>query len=182
MLDPTHNMLYEFYQAKKTDSGWQAGNEATFDLSSNKLRHDGWTSGDAAGLPIFVGTPRYDECERGMVEHAVRVTFQLTQRKYIYPATHQAGKKTATADDPVMGQRLRLKASADLTGLSKHALAIAKGMQKYGLICADNGGNWRISVSPDQRLQGIDGLTRFKGSDFEVVEATGPNEGPRAAK
>jgi hypothetical protein len=179
VVDPVTRKLYEFYQGRRTDQGWRASCEATFDLSSNALRPKGWTSSDAAGLPIFPAVVRYDEVERGMVEHALRFTVKRTRREFIYPATHFA----SSSKDPVlpaMGQRFRLKADADLTGLPRHALAIAKGLQKYGMFVADNGLDWLISVAPDERIKGLDALRRFKGSDFEVVQTTGENEGPRA--
>ena len=179
VVDPVNRKLYEFYQGRRTDDGWQAACEATFDLSSNALRPKEWTSSDAAGLPVFPATVRNDEVERGMVEHALRFTVRRTRHEFIYPATHQAGKGNDPSV-PAMGQRFRLKADADLSGLPKHALAIAKGLQKYGMFVADNGGDWRISVAPDDRIQGLDALRRFKGSDFEVVQTTGENEGPRA--
>ena len=179
VVDPANRKLYEFYRGFRTNKGWEASCEATFDLSSNALRPREWTSSDAAGLPVFPAVPRYDEVERGMVEHAMRVTVERTRREFIYPATHQAGK----GNDPfvpAMGQRFRLKADANLSGMSKHALAIAKALQKYGMILADNGGDWRISVAPDARIKGLDDLRRFKGHDFEVVQTTGGQEGPRA--
>ena len=179
VVDPVNRKLYEFYRGFRTDRGWEASCEATFDLSSNTLRPKGWTSSDAAGLPVFPAVVRYDEVERGMVEHALRFTFKRTRHEFIYPATHQAGKGNDPAV-PAMGQRFRLKADADLSGLPKHALAIAKGLQKYGMFVADNGGDWRISVAPDDRIKGLDALRRFRGSDFEVVQTTGENEGPRA--
>lgn len=178
IVDPFNNRLYEFWEGFKKSGGWEASNEATFDMSSNKLRPKGWTSSDAAGLPIFPAVVRYDEVERGMVEHALRFTVRQTRREYIYPATHFASRNT-DAMLPAMGQRFRLKSSANLTGLSKHPLAIAKALQKYGMIVADNGGDWRISVAPDQRIKGLDELRRFKGSDFEVIVTTGEHEFPR---
>jgi len=178
VVDPVNQKIHEFWRGFKKESGWQASNEATFDLSGNKLRPSGWTSSDAAGLPIFPAIVRYDEVERGMVEHAIRFTVRKTRHQFIYPATHQAGKGNDPTV-PAMGQRFRLKATADLTGLSKHVLAIAKGLQKYGMFVADNGGDWRISVAPDSRIKDLDALRRFKGSDFEVVQTTGEKEGPR---
>jgi hypothetical protein len=178
VVDPVNQKLYEFWRGFRKDGAWSASNEATFDLSSNKLRPSGWTSSDAAGLPIFPAIVRFDEVDRGMVEHALRFTVRHTRRAFLYPATHQAGKGNDPAV-PAMGQRFRLKATTDLTGLSKHATAIAKGLQKYGMIVADNGGDWRISVAPDTRIQGLDGLRRFKGSDFEVIQTTGSDDPPR---
>ena len=178
VVDPYQNKLFEFWRGFKKPGGWEAANEATFDLSHNALRPKGWTSSDAAGLPIFPAVVRFDEVERGMVEHALRFTVRQTRREYIYPATHFASRSN-DATLPAMGQRLRLKATADLAGLSKHALAIAKGLQKYGMIVADNGGDWRISVAPDARIKGLDDLRRFRGSDFEVIVTTAEHESPR---
>ncbi len=179
VVDPFNGMLYEFYQGRKTDGGWQAACEATFDLKSNKLRPKGWTSSDAAGLPVFPAVARYDECERGMVEHALRFTVQRSKKEYLYPATHFASK-LKDDDLPPMGMRFRLKASVDISKFSKHAQAIARGLQKYGMFMADNGGDWRISVAPDARLKGLEALKQLKGGDFEVIVSTGENEGPRA--
>lgn len=175
---PAEQRLYEFWRGFKKPGGWEGANEATFDLSSNKLRPTGWTSSDAAGLPIFPAVVRFDEVERGKVEHALRFTVRQTRREFIYPATHMASK-SSDATLPAMGQRFRLKATADLSGLPKHALAVAKALQTYGMIVADNGGDWRISVAPDRRIEGLDALRRFKGSDFEVIMTTGPHEPPR---
>jgi hypothetical protein len=178
VVDPVNGMLYELFTARRTDAGWEAGCGAIFDLKSNKLRPDGWTSCDAAGLPIFPATVRFDELERGMVEHAMRFTVPKTRRAYVYPATHFASR-LKDDDLPRMGERFRLRADFDITGFSPHAQAILKGLKKYGMFVADNGGAWRISVAPDSRIKGLDDLRKLKGSDFEVIEPTGPNEGPR---
>src|SRR5262249_3193275 len=108
VVDPINRMLYEFYQAKKTDNGWTAAQASIFDLKSNKLRPDGWTSTDAAGLPIFPAAVRFDELKRGMVEHAMRVTVRRTRRAYVAPATHYASPLT-DENLPRMGERIRLK-------------------------------------------------------------------------
>jgi hypothetical protein len=179
VVDPVNRMLYEFYQARLTDKGWQAACAATFDLKTNKLRPDGWTSSDAAGLPIFPAVIRYDELERGMVEHAMRFTIKNTRRAYVYPATHYASRKT-DANLPRMGERFRLRQDFDVSGFSPHAQAVLKGLKKYGMFVADNGGDWRLSVASDKRIKGLDELRKVKGKDFEVVQPTGPNEGPRA--
>jgi hypothetical protein len=181
VVDPVNGMLYEFYQGRKTDGGWQASCAAVFDLKTNKLRPDGWTSADAAGLPIFPAVVRFDECERGMVEHAMRFTVRRTRRAYVYPATHYASRLTDEAL-PRMGERFRLRQDFDVSGFAPHVQAILKGLKKYGMFVADNGGDWRLSVAPDARLKGLDELRKLKGSDFEVVQTTGPNEGPRAKK
>ncbi len=172
VVDPVNRMLYEFYQGLKTDGGWQAACEATFDLKSNRLRPEGWTSSDAAGLPVFPAVIRFDECERGMVEHAMRFTVRRTRRGYVHPATHFASRLTDTSL-PRMGERFRLRRDFDVSGFSPHVQAILKGMKKYGMLVADNGGDWRLSVAPDGRLKGLDELRRVKGSDFEVVETSG---------
>ncbi|MEI6233280.1 MAG: hypothetical protein WCT04_09520 [Planctomycetota bacterium] len=178
IVDPTGGKLHEFWQGRKTDHGWEASNEASFDLNSNTLRPKGWTSGDAAGLPIFPAVVRYDECERGMVEHALRFTLKRSRKEYIYPATHHAGKGNDSTV-AAMGERFRLKADVDISSFPKHAKAIALALKKYGMIMADNGGDWRISVAPDERIKGLDALRKLKGSDFEVIKTTGEHEGPR---
>jgi len=174
VVDPANGMLYEFYQMFKR-TGWEASGEATFDLKTNHLRPRGWTSSDAAGLPIFPSLPRYDEIERGAVEHALRFTVRQTRKEFIYPARHQAGRSDSPAV-PAMGQRFRLKAATDLTGFSKHALAIALALKKHGMFVADNGGDWEISVPPDKRITGLESLKKLKGSDFEVVVTTGETD------
>ncbi len=116
VVDPVNRMLYEFYQGRKTDAGWQAACEATFDLKTNKLRPAGWTSSDAAGLPIFPAIIRFDECERGMVEHAMRFTVRRTRRAYVYPATHFASRLTDETL-PRMGERFRLRQDFDVVRL-----------------------------------------------------------------
>jgi hypothetical protein len=178
IVDPVNRMLYELYQGRKTDAGWEAACSAIFDLKSNKLRPDGWTSTDAAGLPIFPAVVRFDEVERGMVEHAMRFTVKKTRKAYVYPATHYASRLTDD-DLPRMGERFRLRADFDVTGFSPHVQAILKGLKKYGMFVADNGGDWRLSIAPDSRIKNLEELKKLKGSDFDVVQPTGPNEGPR---
>jgi hypothetical protein len=169
VVDPVAGKLYEFYQARKTDQGWVAAQSSLFDLRSNKLRPDGWTSADAAGLPIFPAVVRYDEIERGMVEHAMRVTVRRTRRAYVAPATHYASRLT-DKNLPRMGERLRLKQDFDVSGFSRPVQAILKGLQKYGMFVADNGIDWAISVAPDERIPVLhEELRKIKGSAFEVV-------------
>ena len=166
-------MLYEFYQLKKTDAGWQAAGAAIFDLKSNKLRPDGWTSTDAAGLPLFPAIIRYDEVQKGVVGHAMRVTVKNTRRAYVYPATHFASRKT-DENLPRMGERLRLKADYDIRGFSKEVQAIFKGLKKHGMLVADNGIDWALSSAPDERIPSLhEELRKVKGSAFEVVEMPG---------
>jgi hypothetical protein len=170
VVDPTNRMLYEFYQLRKTDSGWQAAQASIFDLKTDALRPEGWTSTDAAGLPIFPAVVRYDELQRGTVEHAMRVTVVKTRRAYTYPARHIASTRT---DDnlPRMGERIRLRTNFDVSGFSAEVQAILNGLKKYGMFVADNGLDWSISVAPDPRIKAFQAeLRKINGSDFEVVE------------
>jgi hypothetical protein len=151
-----------------TPTGWQASQASTFDLTSNQLRREGWTSADAAGLPIFPAVVRYDEVARGRVDHALRVTVRRTRRAYVHPARHFASR----LDDetlPRMGERLRLRQDFDVTGFPPHARAILTALKTYGMFVADNGSEWLISIAPDRRIQGLESLSRVKGSDFEVI-------------
>ena len=170
ILDPVNHRLYELYQARKTDAGWVAAQTSIFDLASNKLRPNGWTSTDAAGLPIFPAIVRHDELQRGMVEHALRVTVKRSRRAYVAPATHFASRLN-DPDLPRMGERLRLKPGFDIAPFSPPVQAILKALKKYGMLVADNGIDWAISVAPDERIPMLhDELRRVKGSAFEVVE------------
>jgi hypothetical protein len=176
VVDPVNGKVYEFFTFGKTAEGWAAGQASVFDLKSNKLRPDGWTSADAAGLPIFPAVVRFDEIERGMVEHAMRVTVRRTRRAYVHPATHFASKLN-DENLPRMGERLRLRADFDVAKFTPPVQAILKGLKKYGMLVADNGIDWAISVTPDERIPVLhEELRKIKGADFEVVEA------PRRAK
>lgn len=176
--------LWETWRTLRSGASWQAANGATFNLGTNALRPAGWTSADAAGLPMFPALVRYDECERGMVEHACRVVVARTRREYIYPATHYASTTSATQTNvPAMGQRLRLKASFEIPeNWTKQERAVLLGLKKYGAIVADNGGFFSISVTPDNRWPAgcFDHLAGIGITNFEVVRATGPGEGPRS--
>jgi hypothetical protein len=181
LIDPAAMKLYELFHVFKGAAGWTAGCAAVFDLRSNRLRPDGWTSGDAAGLPIFPAVVRYDEVARGSIEHALRVTVRKTRKAYVYPATHHA----STSPEPFlprMGERLRLKKDLDISRFPPHIQAILKALKKYGMIVADNGIAWAISITPDPRIQGLETLDHkaVKGGDFEVIVTTGPDEGPRS--
>jgi hypothetical protein len=171
VVDPVNRMLYEFFTFGKTSSGWAAGQSSVFDLKANTPRPAGWTSADAAGLPIFPAVVRYDELQRGLVEHAMRVTVRRTRRAYVHPATHFASK----LDDenlPRMGERIRLKKDFDISGFSPAVQAILKGLKRYGMLVADNGIDWAISVAPDPRIPILhEELRKIKGADFEVVVA-----------
>jgi hypothetical protein len=171
VVDPTQRKLYEFYQLKKTDMGWQCAQASIFDLKTNKLRPDGWTSTDAAGLPIFPSIARYDELKRGLVEHAMRVTVRKSRRAYVFPARHFASRLN-DPNLPRMGERLRLRKDFDVTGFSAEVQAILRGLKKYGMFVADNGLDWALSVAPDLRIPILhEELRRVKGADFEVVQA-----------
>src|SRR5262245_19203583 len=170
VLDPARRMLYEFYKLKNSDAGWQPAQSPVLNHKSNKLRPDGRTSSDAAGLPVFPAVVRYDELKRGLVEHAMRVTVRKTRRAYVYPATHYASRLT-DEDLPRMGERLRLRKDFDVSGFSPEVQAILKGLKKYGMFVADNGIEWAISVAPDPRIPVLhEELRKIKGSDFEVVQ------------
>ncbi|MBK5296738.1 MAG: DUF4091 domain-containing protein [Vicinamibacteria bacterium] len=179
VVDPGNNRLHEFWQARLTDTGWEASQASTFDLSSNRLRPERWTSSDAAGLPVFPAIVRYDEVARGLVRHAMRVTVRRTRRDYVYPATHFASALT-DSNLPRMGERLRLRKDFDTSSFPPHARAVLEGLKRYGMIVADNGSDWLMSIAPDRRLEGLESLARVKGSDFEVIVPTGPADGPRA--
>ena len=174
VIDADNCKLYELWHAVRTENGWKAGSGAIFDLTSNKLRPMGWTSSDAAGLPVLPGLARYDEVERGAINHALRVTVSRSQRGYILPATHFASRSDAP-NLPPMGLRLRLRADYDLSGFPPQAKIILTALKKYGMLVADNGGDWYITGAPDQRWddEQLSTLRRVKGSDLEVVD-TGP--------
>jgi hypothetical protein len=181
---PGSASIWETWLTKLTSSGWQASNGAKFNLNSNALRPAGWTSGDAAGLPMFPALVRYDECERGMVEHALRIVVAKSRREYIYPATHYASSIPATATNyPAMGQRVRLKAGFVIPDAwTIEEKAVLRALKKYGALVADNGGFFSVSVCPDDRFAAtaFDHLSTIGISNFEVVQTTGPAEGPRS--
>jgi len=182
--DPGRCKLYELFAAyPKGDGTWRAGSGAVFDLRSNALRPRGWTSGDAAGLPILPGLVRYEEVAAGSIDHAIRVTAPTTRDAYIWPARHAASDDTA-AGLPPMGLRLRLKSSVDISGLPRQARIVAEAMKKYGVILADNGSPWFISGAPDDRWSNdaLHALGRLHGSDFEAVDTSGLMVSPDSAK
>ena len=176
-LDLAAGLLYELYDAYPVAGGtsWTAGSGAIFDLASNALRPAGWTSADAAGLPIFPGLVRYDEVvEAGAIHHALRFTVQRTRQAYVPPARHWASSSTSQALPP-MGMRVRLKQSVDISGYAPHVKAILLALKQYGMFVADNGSNWYISGAHDARWndEELSALGAIKGSDFEVVRMTG---------
>lgn len=165
--------LYELFNAtKNNDDSWNAGSGAVFDLTSNALRPDFWTSADAAGLPIFPGLVRYDEVvEKGIINHALRFTVQNTRNAFVHPATHAASNSN-NPNYPPMGMRVRLKAGFDISGFTPHVQVILKALKKYGMFVADNGSNWYISGAPDSRWDDdeLGELKTIPGSNFEVVK------------
>ena len=156
----------------RTAGGWRAGSGAVWNLRSNALRPAGWTSADAAGLPIFPGLARYDEVARGVIDHALRFTAERTRRAYVYPARHYASDLTDPALPP-MGTRVRLKASFDVSGFPRQARIVLTALKRYGMVLADNGSSWYLTGAPDDRWSNDDlhTLGRVTGSDFEVVDA-----------
>ena len=171
VIDQDNCILYEMWSSyPQPDGSWQAGSGAIFHLKSNALRPAGWTSADAAGLPIFPGLVRYDEVAAGEILHAIRFTAPQTRNTYIWPARHEASDLTAT-NFPPMGQRFRLKANFDISGFAQPVQVILRALQKYGMILADNGSSWYLSGAPDNRWDNdvLHQIAQLQGSDFEAV-------------
>ena len=172
VIDTVNLKLYELFNAILDHNNWTAGSGAVFDLTSNALRPDFWTSADAAGLPVFAGLVRYEEVvEKGVINHALRFTVKNTRNSFIHPATHAASNSN-NENYPPMGMRVRLKAGFDITGFSPHIQVILKALKKYGMFVADNGSNWYISGGPDSRWNDdeLGELKSIQGSNFEVVK------------
>jgi hypothetical protein len=176
VVDTDNWQLYELYSAFPDGSGgWLAGSGAVFDLSSDNPRPAGWTSADAAGLPIFPGLVRYDEAaELNQIAHALRFTCQRTRRAYVAPARHWASSST-NPNLPPMGMRVRLKATFDTSGFPSVVQVILAALKTYGMFVADNGSNWYVSGAPDPRWSDdeLATLRNVHGSDFEVVQMSG---------
>jgi hypothetical protein len=179
VIDKDHHVLYELYNAfPQPDGSWQSSNGAVFDLTSNAMRPAGWTSADAAGLPVFAGLARYDEVASGAIHHALRFTFQHSQASYLYPARHFAASLPVPDPTPAniapMGLRFRLHANADLSQLSPQAHIIAVALQHYGMIMADNGGDWFLCGAPDPAWDDADinTLKTLHGSDFDAIDTS----------
>ncbi len=172
VVDTVHRKLYELFNAvKNQNKSWNAGSGAVFDLTSNALRPDFWTSADAAGLPIFPGLVRYEEViEKGVINHALRFTVQKTRNSFVHPATHGASN-SRNINYPPMGMRVRLKAGFDISGFSPHNQVILKALKKYGMFVADNGSNWYLSGAHDSRWddEELGELKTITGKSFEVV-------------
>jgi hypothetical protein len=188
IIQPGTGGVWETWQAKLNviggSSNWQAANGAKWNLTNNTLRPLGWTSADAAGLSMLGGLVRYDECQRGMVEHAVRLIVKSTRAAYIYPATHHASvPSTTNTNKPAMGERLRLKASFVIpTNWPIADQAVARALKKYGAIVADNGNFFSISVVPDSRWTNnvFQSLQSLNVGHFEVIQTTTETQGPRS--
>jgi hypothetical protein len=166
--------LYELFALyPSAGGGWRAGSGAIFDLRSNKLRPAGWTSADAAGLPILPGLARYEDVARGRIDHALRFTVERTRRAYVWPATHFASDATDPSLPP-MGMRFRLKRSYPLAGFPPQARVVLQALKEYGMILADNGSNWFVSGAPHPKWSNdqLHTLGRVPGSAFEVVDAS----------
>jgi hypothetical protein len=170
LVDRDACRLYELFALERGGSHWHAGSGATWSLRSNRVRPRGWTSADAAGLPIFPGLARYDEVRRGRIDHALRFTVAQTRRAFVFPARHFASSLTDPAL-PRMGERLRLRRDYDPSQLPRQARIVARALQQYGMLVADNGSDWYISGAPNRGWDNdaLHQLGRIHGADFEVV-------------
>ena len=173
IVDKDSCTLYELFGLQNTGSGWTAGSGAIWNLRSNAVRAEGWTSADAAGLPILPGLARYDEVAAGHIDHALRFTVARSRRAYIYPARHYASSSNDPSLPP-MGLRVRLKPGFDISGFPPQARVILQALKTYGMMVADNGSNWYISGAPDSRWSNDDlhTLGQVPGSAFEVVDTS----------
>jgi hypothetical protein len=173
LLDRSACRLYELGGLERRSGRWHAWAGATWNLRSNHVRPAGWTSADAAGLPILPGLARYDEVRRGVIDHALRFTVQRTRRAYVYPARHYASDLTSLSLPP-MGLRVRLKASFDVRPFPRQARIVLVALKRYGMIVADNGSDWYISGAPNRGWSNdqLHTLGRVTGSAFEVVDTS----------
>ena len=173
IVDSDTCTLYELYDLRRGPTGWLAGSGAIWNMRSNALRPAGWTSADAAGLPILPGLARYDEVAAGAIDHALRFTAPRTRRAFIYPARHFASDSTDPALPP-MGLRLRLKANFDIRDFPPQARVVLEALKRYGMILADNGSPWYVSGAPDPGWSNeeLHSLDRVTGADFQVVDTT----------
>jgi hypothetical protein len=172
IVDRDNCRLYELFALYPAAGGrWRAGSGAIWNLRSNRLRPAGWTSADAAGLPILPGLARYDEVARGRIDHALRFTVRRTRRAYVYPARHYASD-SSDPNLPPMGLRLRLKASYPIAGYPRQARIVLEALKRYGMLVADNGSDWYIRGAADPRWSNeqLHTLHRVPGSAFEVVQ------------
>ena len=182
-MDASTCTLYETWSTRREADGWTAGSGAVWDLRSNRLRPKGWTSADAAGLPIMPGLLRWDEVRAGHVDHAIRFTTPVTRRSFIWPARHQAGS-TDAVDAPPMGARFRLRPGFDIAGYSRSAKVILRAMSRYGLVLADNGSPWFFQGTADPGWPAplVEELKTIPASAFEAVDTSGLMVTPGSAK
>ena len=181
IVDRDRCRLYELYDLHATTSGWRAGSGAIWNLRSNRLRPDGWTSADAAGLPILPGLVRYDEVARGNIAHALRFTAERTRKAHIYPARHHASDSTDPRLPP-MGLRVRLRRNFDISSFPPQTRVILVALKRYGMLLADNGRSWDLGGVPSEgwNNEDLDALERVKGGAFEVVDTSSlPTPGTR---
>lgn len=182
VVDKARCRLYELYAAYPQAGGarWRAGSGAIWSLRSNRLRRRGWTSADAAGLPILPGLARYDEVRRGRISHALRITVPRTRRAFVYPARHFASSSNDPSL-PAMGQRVRLKRTFDVARFPRQSRVVLRALKRHGGIVADNGSAWHVSGAPSRGWDNDDlhSLGRVKGSDFEVVDTRPLGRPPR---
>lgn len=175
VIDQYNCILYElFYAFPQPDGSWHAGSGAIFDLNSNALRPAGWTSADAAGLPILPGLVRYEEVVSGSINHAIRFTAPQTRMDYVWPARHYASNLTEVRYPP-MGQRFRLRQEFDILGFSPQVQVILQALKTYGMILADNGVSWFITGVPNENWDNdmlVQELRQVRGSDFEAVDVS----------
>jgi hypothetical protein len=172
LLDRDACRLYELFALQREGGRWAAGSGAVWDLRSNRLRPAGWTSADAAGLPILPGLARFEDVARGRIDHALRITVSRTRRAYVWPAWHHASSETDPSL-PRMGERVRLRGDYPLAGFPRQARMVLQALKEYGGIVADNGSDWYVSGAPDPRWSNdqLRTLHRVPGSAFEVVDA-----------
>ncbi len=173
VVDKSSCTLYEVFDAQRQGAGWAAGSGAVFDLSGYELRPDGWTSADAAGLPILPGLVRYEEVAAGEIAHALRFTAPRTRAAHVWPARHDASSRTGE-EFPPLGLRFRLRADFDTSGFSEQARVVAEALKRYGMILADNGSAWYLSGAPDERWDNgaLRDLKQISGADFETVDVS----------
>jgi hypothetical protein len=172
LVDRNRCKLFELFALRREAGRWMAGSGATWSLRAPRLRPAGWTSADAAGLPILPLLARYQEVRRGRIGHALRMTVSESRRAFVFPARHFASSATDPAL-PRMGERLRLKASVDISGLPRQARVVARALKQYGVIVADNGSDWFVSGAPHPRWDNdqLQQLRELRGAEFEVVRA-----------
>jgi hypothetical protein len=180
VVDKDRCVLYELFALypRAGSPPWRAGSGAIWSLKSNRLRPAGWTSADAAGLPILPGLARYSEVRRGVINHALRFTVSQTRRAYVYPARHYASSLT-DPNLPPMGLRVRLKASFDISGFPRQARIVLRALKRYGMIVADNGSDWFITGAPNRGWSNdqLRTLRQVTGSNFEVVDTSSLRNG-----